>query len=159
MNFLMGIWRKVTFLGKSVCFRAEESLKYDFGKRFRGNRISDNENRIFEVNQDFWTKSKRYVVGALIPHVGYLLISGSDAFIAYISGLLGNEYGVEVLARIVEIYLRVEIKKASNEFADRGNIFDMSQTFTGATLSSNDYEGGFAIFQPYRDVRNKWTSL
>ena len=39
---------------------------------------------------------KGEVAGALISHVGDLLISGGDAFIAYLSGRLRNSYAVKV---------------------------------------------------------------
>lgn len=35
----------------------------------------------------------------------------------------------------------MEIKRASNEFTDRDNIFDGARTFTGATLNPSGKEG------------------
>ena len=47
----------------------------------------------------------------LIPHVGDLAISGSDAFIAYLSGRLANEYGVEVFEENEATCAGVEIRR------------------------------------------------
>ena len=41
----------------------------------------------------------------LISHVGDLLVSGTDSFIAYVSGRLENGYGVKVFLGGVAIYL------------------------------------------------------
>ena len=72
------------FLVSQFFFWPEGSFKYDSGEGFRGRCIGDNENGISAVNPDFVAKIKRDVVGVLIAHVGDLLVSGTDAFIAYI---------------------------------------------------------------------------
>ena len=82
----------------------------------------------------------------LILHAGDLLVSGADSFISYLSGRLGNEYGLEVFEENGAICWGVGIKKVSNEFTDRGDISNVAHTFTGATMSAGDYEGEFEIF-------------
>ena len=64
--------------------------------------------------------------------------------------LNANEYGVGFFEENEAIYFAMTVKKVSNEHTARGHIFDGNQTFTGAILSSNDYEGEFGIFQFYR---------
>ena len=97
----------------------------------------------FEVKQDFGAEAKRDDVGALISHVGDLVVSGTDSFISYISERLGNEYGVGVFEENESIYMGVGgVKKVPSEFTNRGNIPDGDQTFTCETVSYNDYEGG-----------------
>ena len=58
-----------------------------------------------------------------------------------ISERLENEYGVDVFEANGSIDLGMKIKNASRELTERGTTSDGSRTFTGATLSSNDYEG------------------
>ena len=75
-------------LDKSVCLWENGSSKSDCGICLRDKCIRDNVNGISGAHQDFGTKIQRDVVGVLIPHVGDLLISGTDDFIANISGRL-----------------------------------------------------------------------
>ena len=102
---------------------------------------------------------ERDVVAVLISHVGDFLISGTDAFIAYVSGGVGNEYGAKVFEGGEAIYSGMWVKKDSMELIRDETISDGTQTFTGATLSPTDYEGGFNLPQPYREVRNRWANL
>ena len=92
----------------------------------------------------------------LIPHLGDLLISGTDSLIAYLSGRLGNEYDVEVSDDNETIYSGVGIKEAPNEFAEDENIYDGTKTFTGSTLCSNNYEGGSGYFYSTSSCETKW---
>ena len=54
---------------------------------------------------------------------------------------LGNGYIVKVPDGYGVIYMGMWAKKVPIEFINDGNISDGSQTFLGATLSSNDYDG------------------
>ena len=87
-------------------------------------------------------RAKREKLYGAISHVGDFSISGSGAFVSYLSGAIGNECGVKVFDGNGEIYLGIWIKNASNDFVCDGGIFDESRIFTGATLSPNDYDGG-----------------
>ena len=86
----------------------------------------------------------------LISHVEDWLISGTDAFIAYSSRRLGNEYIAKCHEGGESIYLGVEIKNAPNEFIGGGDISGGPRTFPGATLSAGNYEG--AGGGPGRDI-------
>ena len=112
------ISRQVSFLlgigGFSLLFR----------KGPRGKHIGEYAKCISEANKDYGTDGKRDVVRMLISHVGDLLISGPDSFIAYLSGKLEHEYGVKVVEGGGATYLVVGIKKAANEFIGDGDIYD-----------------------------------
>ena len=78
--------------------------------------------------------------GMLVQRAGDLLIYGTGAFIASLSGRLGIEYGVNVFEGNEAIYQCAKIKKVANEFIDEDNISGENQAFPGATLSSSNYE-------------------
>ena len=50
-----------------------------------------------------------------------------------------NEYGVKVFDGVESIYFATGVKKAPNSFIEGGDISDGARTFTGATLSSDNY--------------------
>ena len=87
----------VKLLDRSVCFWTAWRSHYGCGKGLRAKCIGGNENGIFGVNNDFGTDEKREVIGMLMPHLDYLLVSGSYDVIAYLSGKLENEFGPNVL--------------------------------------------------------------
>ena len=87
---------EATLLDKSVFFWAKKEFNYAFGKCPTDKCAGYNDKGIFEANHDFGAGGKREVGWALISQLGDLLVSGSDAFISYSSGELGNDYCVKV---------------------------------------------------------------
>ena len=77
-------------------------------------------------------------MGALISHEGDLLITGTDACVAYLSGRLGDAYGLQVFEGNEAIDLGMGIKNVPNEIIEDGNISDGAKTFTVDSSSSSN---------------------
>ena len=67
----------------------------------------------------FARMGNRRAIGAAIPRVGDLLISGSGVIISFSPRQLGKGCGVNMFA-FVWIYLRMGIKKVENEVTEDG---------------------------------------
>ena len=76
---------EVTSLDKSVFFWTQKGLDYGYGVGFRDENTSNLDNGILKVGENFETCEQRNAIGAISIHVGDLLISGSEMFIAYIA--------------------------------------------------------------------------
>ena len=71
-----------------------------------------NEKGVSETNHNFGAIGKTEVVGALVSRVGDLLVSGYGAFIAYLSGDMGNGRGVKFPdGNVVELFRAYGLKR------------------------------------------------
>ena len=90
-------FRMETDMAKQVNFpRGRKDFHYVFGICLRCKCIGGNAKSISDANRDFGANGKMDFAGVLIPHVGDLLIYGTDDFIAYLPWRLGSEYGAKV---------------------------------------------------------------
>ena len=73
-------------------------------------------------------------------------------------GELGNAPGINVFVGGESTYLRTEINNAANGFIREENIFDGDRAFSGATLSSNNYEVGIRAISILPSRGDKWAN-
>ena len=73
---------------KSVFFRTQQALGYDYGRDFRDPNPPDLDKGILKENEYFETIEQRDIMGVVSIHVDDLLIAGRGICINYISKTL-----------------------------------------------------------------------
>ena len=101
---------------------------------------------------------KKEVVGVAISLEGDLSISGTGDFRS-VSWRSENGFGVKVTDGNGSIYLRIGITKSPIEFIGDADIFDGTNTISGLTSSTNNYEEKIRISRFYLDRRSSWADL
>ena len=73
-------------MGKSLFFWGANQFRYGFGKGYRDKRTGSSEECVTEFGENIGSGAESNVLGMAISHVGDLLISVSDIFIAFCMG-------------------------------------------------------------------------
>ena len=121
---------EVTSLDKSVFFWTRQGFEYGYGGKFRDPNSKNLDKGILNANGNFETSDKRQALRTIDIHVGDLLISVSDVFIAYIPLGVKGKSNVDRSGGNKATYLGMGIGKSSGS------------DVAGVIPDPENYEGG-----------------